>query len=725
MTFFSPEYDPWWVVLSILIASGSSYVALDLAKRVRTPDRAMAIGWWAGGSVVMGSGIWSMHFVGMLAFTLPVALGYTALLTIASWVAGVIVSGIALGIAGQGTFGKARIAVGAIAMGTGICAMHYLGMAALDMAPGIVWDWPIVAASAAIAVLASGAALWIFSWLERMSRHRARSCQAAAAVVMGLAISGMHYTGMAAANFPAGSVCLSAGAMVSDRIGSLVVLASILMLGMTWLTSTLDARMQDKATILADSLQEANTQLRNANDELRRRTLEDRLTALANRELFEDRLRHAIARWDRLVAGGADPNRSKLAVLFVDLDGFKPVNDSFGHGVGDVVLKEAAQRLARVARRSDTVARVGGDEFLLLVEEVGDQTDCVSLAQRIVADIRQPFQIGKQRIEISASVGIAIFPDHGRMDKLVSCADSAMYAAKRAGGNSMAVYESHMESDALSALSLQGDLRRAVERGELQLYYQPKIDGLEGRVHGVEALVRWNHPDRGVLSPSMFIPLAERFGLIGGIGNWVIEEACRQMRDWLEAGMRMRVAINLSAHQLREPDLVERIGRALSRERIDPSCLLCEITETAAMDDIKATQVAFEGLARIGVFLSIDDFGTGHSSLSYLRQLPARQLKIDRSFVQDLQSSSDARAVVEAVVRLAHALGLRVVAEGVETRGQRDALVDMGCDEMQGFLFASPMPAKELLQWAVDRGSEGSADFAPSVVGALPSHAGD
>ncbi|NRF72049.1 EAL domain-containing protein [Aquincola sp. S2] len=724
MTFLLSKYDPWLVALSIVIASIASYVALDLAKRVRTPDRALAVGWWAGGSVAMGSGIWSMHFVGMLAFSLPVQLGYTTWLTIASWAAGVAVSGVALAVAGYGQLTLARLTLGAVAMGAGICAMHYLGMAALDMAPGIVWDAWLVAASAAIAVVASGAALSIFFWLRRFNVRRGMPYQAGAAVVMGFAICGMHYTGMAAAAFPTGSVCLSAGAIVGERIGALVILASVLMLGMTWLTSILDARMQDRAARLASALQVANTQLRSANDELRLRTLQDPLTALANRELFEDRLKHAIARCERSSDGVAERHRTKLAVLFVDLDGFKPVNDSFGHGTGDLLLKEVARRLAHAARDSDTVARVGGDEFLVLMEDVATIADCASLAQRIVGDIARPLEIGKRRVEISASVGIAIFPDHGRGEKLVAHADSAMYAAKRAGGNSMSVFEAHMDSDALYTLSLQSDLRHAVERGELQLYYQPKIDGHEGRIHGVEALVRWNHPQRGLLSPGVFIPLAERFGLIGAIGNWVIEEACRQMRDWAEVGVRMRVAINLSAYQLREPDLVERIERALQRERVEPSCLLCEITESVAMEDIQATQTAFEGLARIGVFLSIDDFGTGYSSLSYLRQLPARQLKIDRSFVQDLQSSSDARAVVDAVVRLAHALGLRVVAEGVETAGQRDALVRMGCDEMQGFLFARPMPAAELLDWALGRRAESMADFAPSVVAQLDSDRG-
>jgi diguanylate cyclase len=277
-----------------------------------------------------------------------------------------------------------------------------------------------------------------------------------------------------------------------------------------------------------------------------------------------------------------------------------------------------------------------------------------------------------------------------------------------------------MEADPLNQLSLQGDLRHAAERGELALHYQPKVDGHRGLIHGVEALLRWQHPQRGSIGPSTFIPLAERFGLMGALGQWVIEEACRQMREWNDRGMRIRVAINLSAQQLREDDLAERIGRALERHGVDPEQLLCEITEPAAMEDMAITQRAFEGLARLGVFLSIDDFGTGCSSLSRLRQLPARELKIDRRFVMDLERSADARAIADAVVRLAHALGLRVVAEGVETEGQRELLLGFGCDELQGFRFARPMPANELLQWALghapDVAPETMADFAPPVI---------
>ena len=705
MAFLSPTYNPWVVLASLAIATFASYVALDLAKRVRTGDRRIALAWLVGGSVAMGTGIWCMHFVGMLAFSLPIELGYRIGLTFLSWCAAVAVSAIALWVASQGTLAWRRLAGGALAMGLGICAMHYLGMGALDMAPGIVWNAKLVAASAAIAVAASAAALLIFFWLGQGDGRHAKRYQPVAALVMGVAICGMHYTGMAAASFPEGTVCLSALELSGTGMGTLVAGSSVVLLLLTLLTSMLDARLQG-------SLNRANLKLQSANEELRKQAFMDALTGLPNRLLFEDRLMQALLRLERQ----HDRKGGSLAVLFVDLDGFKPVNDQYGHTIGDEVLRELAQRLRATAREGDTVARIGGDEFLLLMEDVDDAADCTLFATRVLEAMSRPVHSGDRHISISASIGIVIHPDQGEKGKLIAHADAAMYAAKRAGGNTSVLFEAHMDVHAREQLSLQVDLRRALELRQLQLYYQPKVDGVSGHIHGVEALLRWNHPERGQVSPAIFIPLAERFNLIGALGNWVLDEACRQMRAWADDGIRMKVAINLSVHQLRDDDLVTRIDGALRRHQLEPSQLLCEITESVAMDDIKGTQRAFDGLARIGVFLSIDDFGTGYSSLSYLRQMPATQLKIDRSFVADLERSKDAKAIVSAVIHLAHELGLRVVAEGVETIGQRDILVGLGCDELQGFYLARPMPAAALEAWTEGRKPEGAADFAPSVI---------
>ncbi|MFY3386553.1 putative bifunctional diguanylate cyclase/phosphodiesterase [Paracidovorax sp. MALMAid1276] len=717
MSSFMPfSYNLYVVAASFAIAMLASYVTLDLAGRVRTSHRRVGLAWWAAGSLVMGTGIWSMHFLGMQAFQLPIDIGFGAGLTLLSWLAAVAASAVALGLASREHFGALPLTLGALAMGAGISGMHYIGMAAMDMVPGIVWNLRIVALSVLVAVAASAAALMMFKLLRRVRPSRRVAWQVAAALVMAIAICGMHYTGMAAASFAAGSVCRSAGALGGPGLTALVLIATGMLLISTLFTSILDARLQSTALNLTRSLKESNARLQAANDELQKRAFADALTGLPNRLLFEDRLIHALLRLDR-----TNHLRvvDRLAVLFVDLDGFKPINDSFGHAAGDTILRGAADRLRHEARECDTVARVGGDEFLVLLEDVTDVAACVSVANRVLATLSRPFEVSGKQVQITCSIGIVVHPDHGDRTKLVANADAAMYAAKRAGGGCYTLFEPHMGSDASEQLELQSDLRQAIERGELQLHYQPKIDSTRGQISGVEALLRWNHPRHGMVSPLVFIGLAERFGLINKLGNWVINEACRQTAEWGRNGMRMRVAINLSVHQLRESGLPDRIEQALRFHGLDASQLLCEITESVAMEDIRATQRTFDGLARIGVFLSIDDFGTGYSSLNYLRQLPAQQLKIDRSFVNDLEESEDARAVVSAVVSLAHALGLKVVAEGVETEGQRDILLAMDCDELQGFFFARPMPADSLLAWSQGDKPDGAVDFTPSVIGSL------
>ncbi|MDP3820677.1 MAG: bifunctional diguanylate cyclase/phosphodiesterase [Burkholderiales bacterium] len=434
----------------------------------------------------------------------------------------------------------------------------------------------------------------------------------------------------------------------------------------------------------------------------------DNLTGLPTRLYFESKLTDA-ARKCR--DGGA-----RLAVYFIDLDGFKPVNDTFGHSSGDRVLEQVGQRLKALARGAGVAARVGGDEFVLLAPAAGAQSAAAQLAGRVIEVLSKPYRVDEREVTISCSVGIALYPEGCSSNKLIARADAAMYAAKRAGGSRHCFYSREMDADVQQNFDMLRDLREALVRNELELFFQPKVDARSGKVTAAEALIRWNHPSRGMVMPGEFIPLAERSGLIGPLGDWVIEAACKQARAWRDKGLRMRVAINLSAYQMRQDDIVDRITDALARYRIHPSLLTCEITESAAMEDTLATQETFRRLGELGAHLSIDDFGTGYSSLSYLRRLPAQELKIDMSFVKDIESGADARAVVDAVVKLAHALGLKVVAEGVENTRQQQILVELGCDELQGYLFAKPMSARALLLWAIGDRSE-SVAFRDSLFG--------
>ena len=698
--FLPSHHDPLIVAASLLIATLASFVALDLSRRMRGSAGDFRPLWWSVGSVVLGTGIWSMHFVGMLGFTLPIELGFSGWYTFLSWVAAVAASGVALWVASRPNYSLGRLGVASLVMGGGICGMHYIGMAALQMAPGILWQPAIVALSALVGVGASAAALLIMRNLGRVSAARRPAVQLLAALVMGIAICGMHYTGMAAANFAPDSVCLSANELHGAGLTVIVVLASCVLLLGTLLGSILEGRMQVVTQRLANSLENANAELTQANRELQRYAFTDALTGLPNRVLFEDRLQHALARMARV---NQPLVKERVAILFVDLDGFKPINDSFGHAAGDEILRAAARRLGEVAGDGDTVARIGGDEFLLLLEGVSDAAEAAQVANRALRRLAEPFSLQDKPLQIACSIGIVVYPGQGEPDKLVANADAAMYIAKRAGGANYVMFESHMGSDVAAQLRLQSDLRRAVDLNQFELHYQPKMDGRDGSLSGVEALVRWNHPELGLIGPAQFIGLAERFGMIVRLGDWILDEACRQIALWRAQGLSMPVAVNLSVMQLREVDFVERVERALTRHAVPASLLLCEITESVAMEDIRATHRTFEGLAAVGVFLSIDDFGTGYSSLSQLRRLPARQVKIDRSFVQDLESKEDSRAVVDAVIRLAHALGLSVVAEGVENEIQRDILLTMGCDELQGFLYSRALPASQLFDWLAVR----------------------
>jgi diguanylate cyclase (GGDEF)-like protein len=712
MQFLIPTYHPLTVVLSVLIGGFASFVALDLTRHVRSDDPVVARRWLIGGSLTIATGIWSMHFTGMHAFVLPIEIGYGRLLTAASFVAAFAVSVIALSIAGRGKLTARRWLAGSLLMGVGICTMHYTGMAAIDIAPGIVWRWSLVAASALIAVTASAAALFIGSWLPTVSDKHRLWWQMLAAAVMGLAISGMHYTGMAAALFPANAVCITSGTLEGANLNELGIIGSFMLMSCALFTSIVDAHMQRKATILAASLAKANDRLATADDAIRRSETLDPLTKLLNRVAFEERLIDALATAKRTIGTSRE-----LAVLSVDINGLRSINESLGHASGDELIRQVARRVSEQVRNCDSVARFTGDRLVVLMDGIDRADDCVELANRMISSAAEPYNIAGRNVQINVCVGVAVQDDDDREQNLILQSDAAVQAAKRGGGRgTYAFFKAHVHKQQTDEFDLVSDLRQAIELHQFELHYQPKIDSQRHVICGVEALLRWTHPIRGAVSPVDFIPLAERFGLINAIGNWVIETACRQLNEWERAGVHMRVAINVSAQQLRENELVERIASAMERYDINPSQLLCEITESSAMEDLQATQRTLDALGNIGVYLSIDDFGTGYSSLAYLRQLPARQLKIDRSFINDLETSNDARALVDAIVRLSHALGLRVVAEGVETAGQRDILIKLGCDELQGYYFARPMSAAKLLEWTAGKKPKNSVDFSKSLV---------
>jgi diguanylate cyclase (GGDEF)-like protein len=709
------QYHPLLVALSILVAGAASYTALGLAERM-THTRGAAASWWlAGGSIAMGVGIWAMHFIGMLAFSLPIPIVYDGALTALSLVVAIVVSALALSVVARPVVSGRRMAASATLMAGGVSAMHYVGMGAIEVAPAITYDPALLVASIAIALVASFVALRILCALNRPAASTAATAVATggaatttaagksdaaqatrplrlrllAACVMGAAISGMHFTGMAAAHFHPDSVCLTdEGALDQFWLAMAIGGGTIALLAITTITSILTAHLDSRTAQMNDTL-------RRANAELARLVTHDALTGLPNRQLLDSRIADAVAKARR--------EGRRLAVMFVDLDRFKVVNDSAGHHVGDELLREVALRIGGRLRRPDTLSRIGGDEFAVLLEPIDHPRDAAEIAARIREALATTIRIPPHDLHVSASIGISLYPDDGATaDELLTHADAAMYHAKQAGRATFAFYAPEMNVFTQERLEIESALHNALEAGQFELHYQPKVDISSGKVESLEALLRWNHPTRGRINPASFIPIAEESGLIGPIGEWVLRTACRQSRAWQAEGLPpMRIAVNLSARQFRQSNLLATVRDILEETNLPAHLLELELTESTVMGDPEESVRTLEALSRMGVHIAVDDFGTGYSSLAYLQRLPLKVLKVDRSFVKDLAHNPQDASIVQSVISMAHSLGLKVIAEGVETGPQLDLLRSLGCDHFQGFLYSTPVSAEEARRFMV------------------------
>jgi diguanylate cyclase (GGDEF)-like protein/PAS domain S-box-containing protein len=422
----------------------------------------------------------------------------------------------------------------------------------------------------------------------------------------------------------------------------------------------------------------------------------DALTNLPNRVLLHDRLLQALMTAPR--------RKTKVAILFLDLDRFKNINDTLGHSVGDLLLQSVAERLKSCVRSSDTVARLGGDEFIVVLPDLFDEDHAATVAQKIIDSISNYFPIRDIELHTSTSIGISLFPDDGvANEELIANADVAMYRAKENGRNNYQFFTPTMNNSSYERLTMENKLRRALERHEFVLYYQPQVNLQTGRVIGCEALVRWQHPEMGLVSPGVFIPIIEESGLIVPIGEWILREACRQNMAWQKEGLApMSVAVNLSAVQFHQKNLTDMVAKVLDSSGLSPKWLELEITESGIMQNSEASVNKLHSLKQMGLKLSIDDFGTGYSSLSYLKRFPLDKLKIDQSFVRDITSNPDDAAIAGAIIGMAKSLKLRVIAEGVETREQINFLQNNGCFEIQGYYFSKPLPAEAFQKFVTD-----------------------
>ena len=795
METFTFIYNWPLVALSVIVSIFSSFVALDISSRLAKSTQTLKIRWILSGAVVMGLGIWTMHFIAMLAFHLPVEVTYSVPIVILSVLPALVASGIAFSLISRPSVSLKRLLVGAFFIGSGIISMHYLGMEAMQMGADIQYNPLLWALSAGIAYATSLVALYLLFYLRELPGFHWRKI--ASAVVMGIAIAGMHYIGMDAAMFTAaeGHAHSGGSSINSVYLGYAIGLGMLLILGFAYNSVRIDRRIvaqsyeselkfqsviesandaiivadqtgsiiqwnhgaetifgHSKAEVLGKNLQliipehyrqkhkdgleryyqsktphvigktveleglrkdgskfpiemslgtweteegmffssiiRDITERKLTDEKISSLVYLDPLTGLPNRRLFNDRLASALTR--------AADNNQLFALLYLDLDHFKLINDTFGHATGDQLLMEVTDRLQKQAAEQDTISRLGGDEFILLLPQT-DYSKAAEFAQRILDCFNEPFQFNSEELFITPSIGISLYPSDGQdAETLIKNADLALYRVKEEGKNDFRFFKNTMNEEVSRRSKIAIGLRKGLERGEFTINYQPQIDIKSGDIIGVEALVRWIHPHMGPISPGEFIPIAEDTGTIIQLGEFVLRNACLQNKAWQDAGLpKFRVAINISARQFSQTNLCETVSRALAGSGLEPKYLELELTESIIQGSTSAVATMME-LKAMDIHLSIDDFGTGYSSLSYLKLFPINTLKIDQYFTRNIHVDVKDAALVDTIIRMAHNLELNVIAEGVETNEQLDFLKERQCDQAQGYYFNKPLPAEDI-----------------------------
>ena len=583
--------------------------------------------------MLFGFAIWAMHFVGMLACHLPEGYSFDISLTIISYVIAAIASTFAVWLTTRDTLPIVRLILGAVLMGLGVSGMHYVGMLGLNVPDQLVYyNIPLVVFSVLIAISGAGLSFWLAFKYKNTFHHKALY-KIAVSFMIAFSIVGMHYTGMASATFYSVGDIVYVTQHIQER-------QDILLFTIIFVTSLVLVSAFSVA-ILEKRLEERNLQLLQVNKELESLALQDNLTKLPNR-LF------LVEYTDALFLESKE-KRSKIALIYIDLDRFKSVNDAFGHHVGDELLVKLAQRLYPLLEQGQKLIRIGGDEFILIAESV-NKTQTEKIAELVLHKIQDSFQISGKEINISASIGIVFFPDNGKsLQDLLINADSAMMQSKEQGRNTFSIYSNSSDQQLLSRSQskLINDLYKAVEDQQFILFYQPKFTA-DYQICGVEALIRWKHPTLGLLAPGMFIEGAEQTGLIIRMGYWALEQACMQMREWEEKQYAFGpIAVNLSAVQFEHKHLIESLEKLIKKYNVKSGNLIIEITESTAMHHISSSIQTFEKLRNLGIKLAIDDFGTGHSSFLYLKDLPVDELKIDREFIRNLSVGSKEEIILE------------------------------------------------------------------------------
>lgn len=633
-------------------------------------------------TIMVGTSLWAIHFIDVLAFPIIQSTGFTVIYLALSWLAALLFSAIVLHISSQKSLPANSLVFGGMLASIAACTIFYFSIASMEIQPTIAFTPVISSIAFMITFSITMLAILIFFWIKSYSGKHPFLTKSIFSVLISLAISGTHQVYNASIQIPLNAVSETSLSVDSNLLGVAIALGLVCL----FLVGFIIAIFYDKFGY--DTFKFKTLKNENSQDAIRL-SLVDTLTQLPNRRALMQHLEAATRRCDR--------NGTSLAVAFVDVDNFKQINDTLGHQTGDQVLQKIARRLVTAVRGCDEVARIGGDEFIAIIEEVDSYEDCISVIERMVSSVHESCTIHNSEVHLSVSIGVAMYPKDGNIQQLISAADTAMYRAKKDGKNQYRFFDTEIASAADQLLEMQYDLKNALANDELKLHYQVKIDSITREPVGAEALLRWNHPVKGLLYPAEFMQAADRFGISYAINDWVIEESCKTLKQLKYMNIPFNISINLSHQQMLNANLVSNINEMLNRYDLPKSSLTIEMTESSALKNQSVFNNQLSRLKESGISVTLDDFGTYSSSLTNLQKWQVSGLKLDPNFTEDIETNTKTRGVIQAVIELAHALDLNVVAEGVETEGQRKILAELGCDEMQGYFISRPLPDERFI----------------------------
>ena len=674
------SYDYWLLLISMITACVSLYITMGFITRLYLSTNSAKKILLPIFSLAVGGGIWANHFLVSISIHANNHL-HSPMMAVLGLVFANIIAFSLLSVASKSHARVDHFIASGLISGLSDFGLFYCSNAAFHGAQNIYHIGLMAAISAGMSISLISLITLLMYWVKSYAGKHPHLVKLMLCLVIALSIISIHFVYSNAILSKMEGVVASNLQLNRQIIGISIALGMICLFMMLFIFTLFYEKYGKNLFIFSFFNRAKNT------DDSAQNAV-DSLTNLPNRRAFELQLESAAKRSIR--------TGTSFALAYIDLDHFKPVNDQHGHHIGDVVLLKAAERLNTAVRGCDFVARIGGDEFVAIIEDIKSSDDITPIAERIVKSIKETFAVNQLKIEISCSVGIAIFPKDGDTEKLMVCADAAMYKAKEAGKDRFRFYDADIESASDQLLELQSELCVAIEKSEFILAYQPKIDCKTQAPIGVEALIRWKHPTKGEILPATFLAAAERFGLINEINNWVVDECCRVIVQAKEVGIQLNVSINLSSHQFRNPNLIKDILKTLKFYDLAANSLSFEIKETIAINNQEQFKLMLQKFEEAGIKVALDDFGLHPISLSYLQELNVSEIKLDRSFISDITHNKNSKSLIDAVIKLAHALDLQVVAEGVETEAQRDIIVELGCDYMQGFLFAKPVTVDAL-----------------------------